>query len=104
MTESSHNFVKFSVIKPNCQKQSGFFYASGKNAMYPIGVVMHSYIIFNREKRKYKCIIASHLAQLDFDDLQFLVTMLLYNYLCPYVCPFVRMSYLGKNTIFSAPN
>ncbi len=35
MTVGSHNFVKFTVIKPNCQKHSGCVFASGKNAMYP---------------------------------------------------------------------
>ncbi len=30
-----HNFVKFTVIKPNCQKFSGCVFASGKSAMYP---------------------------------------------------------------------
>ena len=36
MTVGNHNFVKFTVIKPNCQKHSGCVYASGKNAMYPM--------------------------------------------------------------------
>ena len=35
MRVGSHNFVKFTVIKPNCQKHSGCVFASGKNAMYP---------------------------------------------------------------------
>ena len=35
MTVSSHNFVKFTVIKPNCPKHSGCVFASGKNSMYP---------------------------------------------------------------------
>ena len=35
MTLGSHNFVKFTVIKLNCQKHSGFVFAAGKNAMYP---------------------------------------------------------------------
>ncbi len=35
MTVGSHNFVKFTVLKPNCQKHSGYIFASGKNAMYP---------------------------------------------------------------------
>ncbi len=34
MKVGSH-FVKFTVIKSNCQKQSGCVFASGKNAMYP---------------------------------------------------------------------
>ena len=38
MTVGSHNFVKFTVIKPNCQKHSGCVFASGKNAMYPLNV------------------------------------------------------------------
>ena len=39
MTVCSQNFVKFTVIKPNCQKHSGCVFASGKNAMYPITYV-----------------------------------------------------------------
>ena len=35
MTVCSYNFVKFTVIKPNCQKHSEYVFASGKNAMYP---------------------------------------------------------------------
>ncbi len=35
MTVGSHNFVKFTVIKSNCQKHSGCIFASGKNVMYP---------------------------------------------------------------------
>ncbi len=38
---------------------------------------------------------------------RFLVAKLLYNYLCPSVCPYVRPSVrhnLGGNVIFSAPN
>ena len=35
MTVGSHNFVKFTVIKPHCQKNSHCVFASGKNAMYP---------------------------------------------------------------------
>ena len=35
MTLGSDNVVKFTVIKPNCQKHSGCVFASGKNAMYP---------------------------------------------------------------------
>ncbi len=34
MTVGSHNFVKFAVIKPSCQKHSGCVFASDKNAMY----------------------------------------------------------------------
>ena len=36
MTVGNNNFVKFTVIKPNCQKHSGCVFASGKNAMYPL--------------------------------------------------------------------
>ena len=35
MTIGSHNFVKFTVIKPNCQKHSVCVFASDKNTMYP---------------------------------------------------------------------
>ncbi len=35
ISAGSHNFVKFTIIKPNCQKHSGCVFASGKNAMYP---------------------------------------------------------------------
>ncbi len=31
MTVGNNNFVKFTVIKPNCQKQSGYVFASRKN-------------------------------------------------------------------------
>ncbi len=36
MTVGSHNFVKFTVIKPNCEKHSGCVFDSGKNAMYQL--------------------------------------------------------------------
>ncbi len=35
MTVGSHNFAKFTVMKPNCQNYSGCVFASGKNALYP---------------------------------------------------------------------
>ena len=34
-----HNYYKFTVNKPNCQKHSGCVFASGKNAMYPIAIM-----------------------------------------------------------------
>ena len=40
MTVGSHNFVQFTVKKPNCQKLSGCVFASGKNAMYPINLLL----------------------------------------------------------------
>ena len=41
MTLGSHNFVKFTVIKPNFQKHSGRVFASGKNAMYWFNMFSH---------------------------------------------------------------
>ncbi len=38
MTVGSHNFVKFTVIKLNCQNHSGCVFASGKNTMYPLNL------------------------------------------------------------------
>jgi len=39
MTAGIHNFVKFKVIKANCQKHSGCVFASGKNAMFPYNLL-----------------------------------------------------------------
>ena len=49
MTVGIHNFVKFTVIKPNCQKHSRYVFASGKNTMYPL--FLHE-IIRKRDKIK----------------------------------------------------
>ena len=45
VTAGSNNFVKFTVIKPNCQKHSGCVFAIGKNAMYPnIKIMLDKYL------------------------------------------------------------
>ena len=49
MTIGNHNFVKFTVIKPNLQKQSGCVFASGKNAMYPFVSVYNIFYEFGKE-------------------------------------------------------
>ncbi len=41
MTVGCQNFVKFTVIKLNCQKHSGRVFASGKDAMYPIKSLLY---------------------------------------------------------------
>ncbi len=35
MEVGSHNFIKFTVTKPNCQKHSDYVSTGGKNAIYP---------------------------------------------------------------------
>ncbi len=39
MTAGSHKFVKFTVIKQNCQKHSGRVFASGQNAMSLLTII-----------------------------------------------------------------
>ncbi len=55
MTVGSHNFVKFTVIKLNCQIHSGWVFTSGKNNdMYPnLCVLWYSlepFIVFYKER------------------------------------------------------
>ena len=54
MTLGSHNFVKFTVKKLNCQKHSGCAFASGKNAMYPFETKIKIKLIFETIKNQNK--------------------------------------------------